>query len=694
MTAYFSDIPLWTLIVWAVIVVALSLLLYRRKSWVKEISRFRRFVLISLRSLGLFLLGLLLLGILIKGIESEVDQPMVITIVDDSQSMLNYADSNSVEDLTKAYLNAVNAKFDLKYNHLTFNLNESIKTVDSLRFKNSKTDIGKALNRVYDNYYGRNIGAVVLLSDGNFNAGTTPLVIAEKFKKTPIYTLTVGDTIQKVDHLVKSIVANEIAFLGNKFPVEVGIEGNKTPNQSIELQLLKDGKLIESKTLSHSQEEYSLVKTDFLLDAKSIGMHEYTVKINALANEFNLDNNTKTFYVEVLDDRSKVLLVAESLNPDAGAIKSALYKENNLELTTVTMSELPQELDAYDLIIWHNPGVSKDNQGFERVVNAGKPMWYIITPQTSRSTISRLELMANINTTGQMDNVSAAFNQGFNLFKLSPEARKTIDNFPPLKAHYGKVKYSNIGSILAFQRVGAINKQDPLFYFGSRRKTKFAVTYGSGLWSWKLADYQLNQSHNSFNELIRKSVQYLILKENTSRLRITLPSIASSDEEYIINASFYNESYEPITEPTIDFELIQPNGESFDYAFLALENEYQLNLGQLPAGRYTWKASTNYNNQSFSKEGTFGVKDLALEKQATKANHQLLMQMAENNNGRFALLSDYSSILDDIDQRKDIVPVAYESSTYNKLIDYIWLLLVIVALFTTEWVIRRYSGAY
>src|SRR5690554_198901 len=125
---------------------------------------------------------------------------------------------------------------------------------------NSKTDIGKALNRVYDNYYGRNIGAVVLLSDGNFNAGTTPLVIAEKFKKTPIYTLTVGDTIQKVDHLVKSIVANEIAFLGNKFPVEVGIEGNKTPNQSIELQLLKDGKLIESKTLSHSQEEYSLVK--------------------------------------------------------------------------------------------------------------------------------------------------------------------------------------------------------------------------------------------------------------------------------------------------------------------------------------------------------------------------------------------------------------------------------------------------
>src|SRR5690554_2255927 len=358
------------------------------------------------------------------------------------------------------------------------------------------------------------------------------------------------------------------------------------------------------------------------------------------------------------------------------------------------MSELPQELDAYDLIIWHNPGVSKDNQGFERVVNAGKPMWYIITPQTSRSTISRLELMANINTTGQMDNVSAAFNQGFNLFKLSPEARKTIDNFPPLKAHYGKVKYSNIGSILAFQRVGAINKQDPLFYFGSRSKIKFAVTYGSGLWSWRLADYQANQSQIHFNEIVHKTVQYLILKENTSRLRIQLPSLVSSTEDLVIKAIFYNESYEPITDPTIDLELSTPNGEKFEYSFLPYDKEYSLDLGQLPAGRYSWKASTTFNGSTFSKEGNFGVKDLALEKQSTKANHQMLMQMAENGQGKFAMLTDYQIILDDINQRKDIVPVAYQSSTYHKLIDYIWLMLLIVALFTTEWVIRRYSGAY
>lgn len=694
MTEIFSDIPLWILLPWGAIAILLSFLLYRKRTWVKDISRFKRYSLISLRTLGLFLLGVLLLGILIKGVDSEIDQPLIITVVDDSKSMLNYADSAQVKNQTNAFLKAANSTLNKDYNHSIFTLDKSIEDVDSLEFKVSETNLSKVLNKVYDNYYGRNIGAIVLLSDGNFNAGSTPLLVAEKFKKTPVYTLSVGDTIQKVDHLVKNITANEIAFLDNQFPVEVSIEGNKTPNASFEIQLKEGGKVIASKTLKHLESDYSLVKADFAIDAKSIGVHEYTVVVSPIDNEFNLDNNEKTFYVEVLDDRSNVLLIAEALNPDVGAIKSALVTENNLEVKTVTANDLPSDYSDFDLIIWHNPGVARNPKAFDQIIAQKTPMWFIVTPQTSRLDIAKLQLSANINTTGSADNFSAAYNQGFTLFKLSPETRKMMDKFPPLNAHYGNVNYGNKASILAYQRVGAIQKADPLFFFGGKQDKKFAVTYGSGLWSWRLADYQSNQNQLHFNEIVHKTVQYLILKENTSRLRIQLPSLTSSTEDLIIKASFYNESYEAITDPTIKFELSKPNGENFDYSFLPIDKEYNLDLGQLPAGRYSWKASTTYNGSTFAKEGTFGVKDLALEKQSTKANHQLLMQMAENGQGKFAMLADYQTILDDINQRKDIVPVAYESSTYNKLIDYIWLLLIIVALFTTEWVIRRYSGSY
>ncbi len=694
MTEYYSDIPLWTLILWAIFVVVIGLFYYRRKSWIKEISKGKRYLLIALRSSGLFLLGILLVGILIKGIDKKVRKPYIITLVDNSQSMLNYADSNSVKNQTKQFLQSTNSAFSRDYNHLIFTLDSELQNIDSIDFNNKKTNLSKAIDKLYNKYYGRNIGAIVVLSDGNFNAGTTPLIPADKFKRTPIYTLGVGDTIQKVDHLIQTVTTNEIAFLGNKFPVEVTVEGNLTPNKKFKIQLLEDGKELASKLLQHQDNNYSLVRTKFYIDAKSVGIHEYTVRIQSLDNEFNLDNNQKSFYVEVLDDRSDVLMVSESLGPDMGQIKLSLTPEKNIKITSVTLDDLPKELSPYDLIIWYNPGVGQNQGAFQKIVQTDIPKWFIVTPQTSSSTLAKLSLPGEIIKNNQTDNVNAAFNQAFNLFQLDTETRKAIDNFPPLKVPYGSVEFGDISSILAFQKLGKVTKKDPLFYFYKRGNQKFAITYGAGIWSWSLADYQLNQTHDHFNEIVRKTVEYLIIKENTSRLRINMPSVERNDEDLIVRALFYNESYEPITTPTVHFQLKKKDEETYKYAFLPLDKDYRLNLGKLEAGRYTWKASTTFNNKEYSKEGAFAVKDLSIEKQTTKANHQLLRQMAENSGGKFALLNDYQSIIKDIADRSDISPVAYESSAYHNLVDYFWLLLLIVALFTTEWLIRRYSGAY
>ena len=375
MTEVFSDIPLWMLMLWAGFVILITLFYYRKKSWVADIATWLRFFLIGLRGTGLFLLGLLLFGILIKGTSKEVNLPLVLTLVDDSESMLNYKDSSEVEALTKSFLNELESQLGYKFNSLTFNLSKELNGIDSLNFNNKKTDLSQPLSSLYDNYYGRNIGAVILISDGNFNSGTTPLIVAEKFKRTPFYTISVGDTIQKVDHLVKTVINNDIAFLNNKFPVEVSIEGNLVANKSFDVQLLKDGKVLLTKQLKHQDNEYSLVTTDFLLDANAIGIHEYTVKITDLDKEYNFDNNEKSFFVEVLDDRSKLLFVVETLNPDVGAIKSALVSENNLEVEITSIEDLPSDSTKYDLLVWFDPGVKSSATQLESILKANKPIW-------------------------------------------------------------------------------------------------------------------------------------------------------------------------------------------------------------------------------------------------------------------------------------------------------------------------------
>ncbi|MCO5268873.1 MAG: VWA domain-containing protein [Brumimicrobium sp.] len=694
MKSFYSDIPLWFLFLWIILTIAISIYFYQKKGWVKDLSKFQRYSLIFLRGIGLFLIGLLLFGILLKGRTSEVAHPYIITIIDDSESMLNYSDSNEVKDLSKSLLQSLQTDDESKYTHLIFTLNDLLKNTDSLAFKSKNTDLSSMLEKIYENYYGRNIGAIVLVSDGNFNQGISPVISTEKFRNTPIYTLSVGDTIQKVDHLIKSILVNEIAFLGNSFPVEVTIEGNKTPQKSFDIQLFQNGKLLETKHLVHQNDEYSMLKTMFYLDAKSIGIHEYTVKISNLPNEYNTRNNTQSFYVEVLDDQSKILIVSEGLNPDAGAIRRALDSEKNLSVTACTLDDFPKSLKEFDLIIWYGPGIGKDITKFEELNNLNKPKWYIIPPQVSSNDLTKLHIQATIQTSNRSDNVRAAFNQQFNLFELSNEERKFLDKTPPLKTNFGSIKYGLNSSILAYQKLGTIVKPDPLFFFGKNQNTKFALTYGVGLWNWGMLDYSENQSQDNFNSIIRKTIQYLIVKENTSRLRIQIPSISNTNIDFVVGASFYNDSYEPITDPKIKFELKNEQGESLSYEFIPLEKTYTLNLGKLPVGRYSWKASTEFNNIPFSKEGNFAISDISIEKQDTKANHQLLKQIAENGGGEFSMLKNYSETYSNIETRKDIVPIAFESSTYSKLVDYIWLLLLIVSVFTIEWVLRRYFGSY
>lgn len=689
----YSDIPFWILILWAAFVIGISILFYRKKGWVLELSNLQRYIFIALRSSGLFLIGLLLLGILFQGTKSEVEPPVVITIADNSTSMLNYKDSAQVEKETASFLKHL-LYSSSQYQNLVYTLSQPLHQLDSFQFSEEKSDLGGALDRVYNQYYGRNIGAIIILSDGNFNQGISPLIIAEKFKNIPFYTLGVGDTIQKVDQLIPSVEVNQIAFLGNKFPVEVAIEGHMTPKQTAHVQLWGDGKLLVEKKITHQNNAYSLTKVRFLLDAKTVGMHQYMVKITPLENEYNLKNNSTTFFVEVMDNRNKILLVTTTLTPDIGAIKNALQSQNNLELQVVMIDDLPKDLKAYDLVIWHSPGAGNNPSIFQRLKATQKPIWYIVGPKTPISSLQRLYLGAAIDASSSLDENQAEFNQNFTLFKLSDETQRNIASFPPLKSFYGKVKVTNNTAILAYQKVGNVTKSSPLFYFGKHKDLKFAVTYGSGLWRWRIDDYRRNKQHQCFNELIRKTVQYLLIKENKSKLRIHLPSIQLNDEDLKLSAEFYNDSYEPITEPTINLELTAPNEKIFNYAFLPQTKDYTLNLGHLKQGKYKWIATTEYNHKKYTKQGTFAIQKQWIEQQDTRSNHRLLKQLATKNSGAFAPLSQWKEIVESLENRNDITPISYASSIYNKLIDYWWILLLIVALFTIEWGWRKYLGGY
>src|SRR6218665_1520707 len=93
---FFSDFSLWWLIPFALVAFGLSYYYYykspQRTTWEKKELR----ILYFLRSVGLFFVLVLLLGLIWETLTYRQEKPLLVTMIDESSSMLNYKDSGSV----------------------------------------------------------------------------------------------------------------------------------------------------------------------------------------------------------------------------------------------------------------------------------------------------------------------------------------------------------------------------------------------------------------------------------------------------------------------------------------------------------------------------------------------------------------------------------------------------------------------
>lgn len=697
-----SDISLWWLLPIAAIAVLVALWMYNKKtsSWVNELEKKWRIILISLRSLSIILLAILLLGIIFQSFNYKKEKPILLLGIDDSSSMLNYADSSKVSKQIEELLAFTEEELGDKFELITTSFASQPKLIDSkINFSADITDLNEAIEITRSEYYNRNLAGILLVSDGNYNRGTNPIYAAEKLSTTSIFTLGVGDTIVKKDQLIKHILHNDVAFLKNDFPVVVDIEGNKMGKSDTEVSIELNGRKVASHIIQFKDGVSDYEQVSFTLKAEQPGIQQYTVKLSPKDSEYNYQNNQRTFYVEVIDSRSKILLLSQAPHPDISALKSTWEKDQNLEVDFKLLSDWDRNLKNVDLIVWHEPGLNSNREIQDYLLNNPISKLMIIGSQSNASSIYQLNLGMEIPVTKNLDDIEASLNTGFTAFEVSDKLKNALNYFPPLKSRFGKMKTPKDATILLNQRVGPVVKSDPLIYFSNGRSSggqsfKYGVIYGEGIWRWKLTEYARSQEVAAFDELIGKTGQYLMVKQNMEPFRITLPKKFTPTESISINATVLNASLEPITTTTVQFVLTNEHQEETKLQFGTIGTSYQLDLGKLDSGKYRWKAFTTINGKHHEKKGEFSVAPLYLEQLSSHANHGLLSQLSEKTNGTFHELKHFRSTLKELQKRDDFTTISYQDATFNELIEYFIVFILLVLTLCSEWFLRRYLGSY
>jgi hypothetical protein len=691
-----TDAPAWLIALCLIAGVVYAGALYFRDRFNRTYGTSLATLLGVLRFLSVGLTALFLLKPLIKTIKREVEKPIIVIAQDNSQSLVIGKDSTYYKNEYLQQIRSLTSEFGSDYEIHTYSFGSKVSDgIDSVNFDQKLTNFSALLNEIYTRYSGRNLGAIVLASDGLYNKGSNPVYSYKKLN-VPVYTIALGDTTVHKDVLIADVAANRLAYLGNKFPVEITVEGRKAAGENALLTVSRKGNVLFSQNIAFTSNRNSLA-VPLTIDASEIGLQKYSVHLTTVSNEITLANNHQDFFIDVLDNRQKILILAYAPHPDINAIRDAISSNESYKVDTRLAKDFSGDLTAYSMVIFHQlPG--NGSIGSSAVVNAIEqkiPSLFVWGSNTDFRAFTQLDLGFGLNNyTNNVTDISASYADEFSLFTLEPEVSGMIKAMPPLAVPFGDFSFSPGVTSLAFQQVGQIKTKKPCIAFNQVDDNKIGLICGEGIWRWKLNSFFQFDDDKNFNELITKTVQYLASKEDKSLFRVRCKNDFPEDESVQFDAELYNQSFEAINNREITLRIFSEDGKEFNYTFSPNGSMYKLNAGKLPVGNYSYEALVNSDTGLLKERGEFSVSPLQFEIVNTIADHRLLYQFAQDNNGEMVYPSNMGALPGMIKEKKEIVSVSYENKTLDDLINYSWILILILILLSAEWLLRKRAGTY
>jgi len=662
--------PAWFLIFCVLLGAGYAALLYYRDNTFREQPRVIPVIMAVLRFLAVTLLAILLLSPLLKSLLVETKKPVVVLAQDVSESVavdLNGAALDTYKQQWQTLKDGLSADYEV--HELAFG--DEVREKSDFQFGDKVTNMSELLRGIYDLYGGQNLGAIVVASDGVYNEGSNP------------------------------VFHNKIAYLGDKFTVQVDVAASNCTGQQTVLSV---GKVVDGQTRNLQNIPVNISGNDFFvtkeiqLEADQPGVVEYVFSVTSLQGEATASNNKKEIFMDILDARQKILLLANSPHPDLSAIRSTLDENKNYAVSLAYISDPGLDAGKYDFVILHNlPSSGNDISGVLKILNDKRiPRLFIAGMQTGYSALSKAQGLISMQSDGkQSDDVQAVVNSKFAAFTMDEKLVENLPQFNPLTSAFGNFAATPQAQVLLNKRIGKIDTNQPLLALGETNGIKTGVFMGEGLWRWRLFDFLQHQNHELFNELIGKTVQYLSVKEDKRKFRINQDkNIFKENEPVVFGAELYNANYELTNEPDVSISIKNRDGKEFTYTFNKLGKAYSLSAGILPVGAYTYKASTTFNGEALTYEGKFSVQAIQLELFETTANHSVLRGLSARFGGETVFPAQLASISEKIRANQTVKPVIYQTTSTNPLINLKWIFALLALLLSAEWFMRRYFGAY
>ena len=603
-------------------------------------------------------------------------KPKLFVLSDNSSSIAH----NKVEDQLRILVGNIQDDEDLhkRFDLSSFRFGNNLSADTVMDFNDEQTNIYKAVNDV-NSLIGTDNAAMLLLTDGIQTYGNNYAFMASK---TPVFPLVFGDTLMRPDIEITRVNVNAYTNLDNNFPVEVFVNSNMNRDLNTKLIVQKNNETVYSAPVSFSSDKAS-ERLSFFLPADSIGMHLYKTILIPFEGELNTRNNSKRFGVEVLDEQAVVAIVYSVLHPDVGMIKRSIESNRQRKVKLIYIDDIKEADMDHALYIIYQP-----NSTFSDFLNSLKSVeqnLFIITgSETDWDFLNKIDLGFAIDDMAIIENLFPVFQNDFNSFYVEDI---NFNSYPPLSGSLANVSFNTDHQFLLTRRISDIKTGEPLLATFSNGETKNIVLLGEDIWKWRSHSLGIHGSFEKFDQFFNSLIQFLQLADRKSEMDLFYEPVYQSKESIKIRVKKYDSNLGI----ELNSKLVLKLNEGVKEIPLYINGDsYEVQLENLTEGNYIFEVKDLDSGKK--KAGSFSVVPFSIEEENLSPNIADLSNLAQNSNGRLFYQDQFEELKGVLLENKGFRATEKRQTKLISLIDWKWLLGLIVLSLSLEWLLRKYRG--
>lgn len=195
------------------------------------------------------------------------------------------------------------------------------------------TDLNRALETAAQQQ--KNLKAVLLLTDGDWNLGKSPLVAATRLREqnVPVFAVTVGREKPIPDLVLENVSAPSYGLFGEQIAIPFKIQSHLPREVRTEISLAEENwDDVKKEIVIPANGE---IQEAILWSPHAMGDATLTLKLPVQPDEGIAENNEQSFHINIRQDKLKVLVVDSLPRWEYRYLRNALARDPGVEMHTI-----------------------------------------------------------------------------------------------------------------------------------------------------------------------------------------------------------------------------------------------------------------------------------------------------------------------------------------------------------------------